>query len=79
MPRPKGSKNKAKTTIPTTTDFAALIAEKAAAKESLTADITALEENLESTKADLKAKKAELKKLDTELGKLEAHDLPDSE
>ena len=31
MPRPKGSKNKAKTAIPTT-DFDALIAEKAAAK-----------------------------------------------
>ena len=71
MPRPKGSKNKAKTAIPTT-DFDALIAEKAAAKESLTADITALEENLESIKADLKTKKAELKKLDTELAKLEA-------
>ena len=71
MPRPKGSKNKAKTAIPTT-DFDALIAEKAAAKESLTADITALEENLESIKADLKTKKAELKKLDTELSKLEA-------
>ena len=70
MPRPKGSKNKAKTAIPTT-DFAALIAEKAAAKESLTADIAALEENLESIKAELKAKKAELKKLDTELSKLE--------
>ena len=70
MPRPKGSKNKAKTTIPTT-DFDALIAEKAAAKESLTADITALEENLETIKADLKAKKAELKKLDNELSKLE--------
>ena len=72
MPRPKGSKNKAKTTIPPTTDFAALIAEKAAGKESLTADITALEENLETIKADLKEKKAELKKLDTELSKLEA-------
>ena len=71
MPRPKGSKNKAKTAIPTT-DFDALIAEKAAAKESLTADITVLEENLESIKADLKTKKAELKKLDTELAKLEA-------
>ena len=71
MPRPKGSKNKAKTTIPTTTDFAALIAEKAAAKESLTADITVLEENLETIKADLKTKKAELKKLDNELSKLE--------
>lgn len=71
MPRPKGSKNKAKTAIPTT-DFDALIAEKAEAKDALTADITALDENLESIKADLKAKKAELKKLDTELSKLEA-------
>ena len=71
MPRPKGSKNKAKTAIPTT-DFDALIAEKAAAKESLTAEVATLEENLESIKADLKTKKAELKKLDTELAKLEA-------
>ena len=63
MPRPKGSKNKAKTATVPTSDFAALIAEKAAAKGSLTADIAALEENLESIKAELKAKKAELKKL----------------
>lgn len=70
MPRTKGSKNKVKTTIPAT-DFAALIAEKAAAKESLTSEITALEENVNNLKAELKAKKAELKKLDTELAKLE--------
>ena len=62
MPRTKGSKNKVKTTIPTT-DFAALIAEKASAKETLTAEITALEENVNNLKAELKAKKAELKKL----------------
>ena len=70
MPRPKGSKNKAK---PTTDqlDFTSLIAEKSSTKEALVADITALEENLETIKADLKAKKAELKKLDTELAKLE--------
>ena len=60
MPRPKGSKNKVKTAIPTT-DFEALIAEKAAAKDALVTDITTLEENLETIKADLKAKKAELK------------------
>ena len=71
MPRPKGSKNKAKTAIPTT-DFTSLIAEKAAAKESLTADITALEENVNNLKTELKEKKVELKKLDTELAKLEA-------
>ena len=72
MPRPKGSKNKAprKTAIPTT-DFDTLIAEKSSSKEALVADITTLEENLDSIKTELKAKKAELKKLDTELGKLE--------
>lgn len=70
MPRPKGSKNKIKTTV-NATDLTALIAEKAAAKESLTAEVATIEENLESIKADLKAKKAELKKLDTELSKLE--------
>ena len=72
MPRPKGSKNKAKTSSIATTDFTSLIAEKAEAKESLTAEVATLEENLESIKADLKTKKAELKKLDTELAKLEA-------
>ena len=71
MPRPKGSKNKAKTSSIATTDFAALIAEKAAAKDALVSDIAALEENVNSLKADLKAKKAELKKLDAELAKLE--------
>ena len=70
MPRPKGSKNKVKSTI-STADFDALIAEKTSAKEDLTVEIASLEENLANIKADLKAKKAELKKLDTELGKLE--------
>ena len=71
MPRPKGSKNKAKTSSIPTTDFTSLIAEKAAAKDALTADIAALEENVNNLKTELKEKKAELKKLDTELGKLE--------
>ena len=70
MPRPKGSKNKAKVTIPAN-DFDTLIAEKTSAKENLTVEIASLEESLANIKADLKAKKAELKKLDTELGKLE--------
>ncbi len=70
MPRPKGSKNKVKSTIPTA-DFDALIAEKSSSKEALVADIASLEENLTALKADLKAKKAELKKLDTEITKLE--------
>lgn len=70
MPRPKGSKNKAKP-ITTQLDFTSLIAEKSSSKEALVADIASLEENLTSIKEELKAKKAELKKLDTELGKLE--------
>ena len=70
MPRPKGSKNKYKTTTQST-DFTSLIAEKSSSKEALVADIAALEENLTALKADLKAKKMELKKLDTELSKLE--------
>ena len=71
MPRPKGSKNKAKSTT-TQLDYESLIAEKSSSKEALVADIAVLEENLTSIREELKAKKAELKKLDTELGKLEA-------
>ena len=70
MPRPKGSKNKVKSTT-TQFDFTSLIAEKSSSKEALVADIAALEENLTSIREKLKAKKAELKKLDTELIKLE--------
>ncbi|MDD6558501.1 MAG: hypothetical protein PUF15_06275 [Faecalibacterium prausnitzii] len=70
MPRPKGSKNKVKSTI-STADFDALIAEKSSSKEALVADIATLEENRTSIREELKAKKAELKRLDTELGKLE--------
>lgn len=71
MPRPKGSKNKAKPTTIPTTDFTSLIAEKSSTKEALVADIATLEENLANIKAGLKAKKAELKTVEKELGKLE--------
>ena len=70
MPRPKGSKNKAKVAIPAN-DFDTLIAEKTSTKENLTVEIASLEENLTALKADLKAKKAELKTVEKELGKLE--------
>lgn len=70
MPRPKGSKNKVKSTT-AQLDFTSLIAEKAAAKDALISDIAALEENVNNLKNELKEKKVELKKLDTELGKLE--------
>ena len=71
MPRPKGSKNKVKSTNTQPIDFTSLIAEKSSTKEALVADIATLEENLTSIREELKSKKAELKKLDTELGKLE--------
>ena len=71
MPRTKGSKNKVKVKV-AQLDFTSLIAEKAAAKDALTADIAALEENVNNLKTELKEKKVELKKLDTELSKLEA-------
>ena len=71
MPRPKGSKNKVRSTSIPTTDFEALIAEKSSAKESLTVEIASLEENLTGIREALKAKKAELKTVEKELGKLE--------
>ena len=71
MPRPKGSKNKVKSTA-AQLDFTSLIAEKAVAKDALVSDIATLEENVNNLKNELKEKKVELKKLDTELSKLEA-------
>ena len=71
MPRPKGSKNKVKSTNTQPIDFDTLIAEKSSTKEALVADIASLEENLANIKVDLKAKKAELKTVEKELGKLE--------
>lgn len=63
MPRPKGSKNKVKSTT-AQLDYDTLIAEKSSSKETLVADIATLEENLTSIREELKAKKSELKKLD---------------
>ena len=69
MPRTKGSKNKPKIV---TTDYAAQIAEKRSAKESLSAEIASIAANIDSLKADLKEKKASLKAIDKEIVKLEA-------
>ena len=71
MPRPKGSKNKVKSTNTQPIDFTSLIAEKSSTKEALVADIATLEENLTSIREELKAKKAELKAVEKELAKLE--------
>ena len=71
MPRPKGSKNKIKT-VKATVDFAAQIAEKQSARESLSAEIASITANIDSLKTDLKEKKASLKAIDKEIVRLEA-------
>lgn len=69
MARPKGSKNKAK--VLDGTDYAAQIAEKNAAAESIAEEIAALGTNIAALNADRKAKEAELKKINKEIAKLE--------
>lgn len=69
MPRTKGSKNKPKIA---NTDYAAQIAEKQSAKESLSAEIASITASIDSLKADLKEKKASLKAIGKEVVKLEA-------
>ena len=73
MPRPKGSKNKVKTTK-VTADFAAQIAAKQEEKAAVEAEILKVAASIEELKtdvkslnADLKAKKASVKKLDKEV------------
>ena len=69
MARPKGSKNKAK--VLDGIDYAAQIAEKNAATESLAQEIEALGTNIAALNAERKSKEAELKKLNKEIVKLE--------
>ena len=69
MPRPKGSKNKAK--VLDGVDYAAQIAEKNTAAESIAEEIAALGTNIAALNAERKAKEAELKKLNKEIAKLE--------
>ena len=69
MARPKGSKNKVK--VLDGIDYAAQIAEKNAAAESLAEEIAALGTNIAALNADCKAKEAELKKINKEIVKLE--------
>lgn len=68
MARPKGSKNKAK--VLDGVDYAAQIAEKNAAAESLAQEIEALGTNIAALNAERKSKEAELKKLNKEIVKL---------
>ena len=56
MPRPKGSKN-AVHTKKAKIDYAAIIAEKTAAKEQIETEIAALSDNIGVLKEQLKSKK----------------------
>ena len=67
MARPKGSKNKAK--VLDGVDYAAQIAEKNTAAESLAEEIAALGTNIAALNADRKAKEVELKKINKEIAK----------
>nr|DAV63266.1 MAG TPA: protein of unknown function (DUF4315) [Caudoviricetes sp.] len=69
MPRPKGSRNKAK--VLDGVDYAAQIAEKNAAAESLAQEIAAIGDNIGALNAQRKAKHVELNKLNKEIAKLE--------
>ena len=69
MARPKGSKNKAKVLYGV--DYAAQIAEKNTAAESLAQEIAAIGDNIGALNAQRKAKHVELNKLNKEIAKLE--------
>ena len=76
MPRPKGSKNKVHTPraarpAKNKIDYAALIAEKTAAKEQAEATVAALTANIDELKAQLKTAKAAVKAATKELTKAE--------
>lgn len=71
MARPKGNKNKT-VTRKTVVDYAAVIAEKAAAKEKIESEVAAMIANIDDLKAQLKMKKDELKAATKELTKAEA-------
>ena len=70
MARPKGSKNKDRI-VKASVDYAAVVAEKAAAKERIEAEVASLNANFDNLKMKLKAKKAELKAATKELAKAE--------
>ena len=68
MHRPKGSKNKAKALDGV--DYAAQIAEKNTAVESIAQEIATICDDIATLNAQRKAKEAELKKLNKEIVKL---------
>jgi len=70
MPRPKGSKNAVRTKK-ANIDYAAIVAEKTAAKEQIETEIAALSDNISTLKEQLKSKKSALKVAAKELTKAE--------
>ncbi|MFQ9168215.1 MAG: hypothetical protein ACLR34_09015 [Faecalibacterium prausnitzii] len=71
MARPKGSKNAVRTKK-ANIDYAAIVAEKTAAKEQIETEIAALSDNISVLKEQLKSKKSALKVAAKELSKAEA-------
>ena len=71
MARPKGSKNAVRTKK-ANIDYAAIVAEKTAAKEQIETEIAALSDNISVLKEQLKSKKSALKIAAKELSKAEA-------
>ena len=69
MPRPKGSKNKLKKV--NAINFIDEIAAKNNDRDSISAEIKTIEENIATLKESLKEKKAALKVVDKEIAKLE--------
>ena len=70
MPRQKGSKNAVRTKK-AKIDYAAIIAEKTAAKEQIETEIVALSDNISALKDQLKSKKSALKVATKDLSKAE--------
>lgn len=70
MARPKGSKNKVKPII-FNGDISGAISERIAERESLSAEITALGEQIKNLKSELRIKNRRIKALEKEITKLE--------
>ena len=66
MARPKGSKNAVRTKK-ANIDYAAIVAEKTAAKEQIETEIAALSDNISVLKEQLKSQKTALKAVTKEL------------
>lgn len=72
MPRPKGSKNKTKTTVAgNSVNYAELIEEKIALKNQAENELAEITKSIDELKNQLKEKKAALKSIEKDIQKLE--------